>query len=227
MTRLKKDLFPGFSNQKRARTWAHTFIPSGLVSGHGYHVANGCPFPNTSVDHLESNFGATNFICVLQTFLTKYMLLSKFSASRHDCFDVYNSVFILLPPQTHVSDIKRLNKVGASPQTPSTNPRKLSKPAIADTALVVEDREQQRLGGLHGLHVAQVHAIFNLPAHYGSEDHLLTYIEWFRPLYTCNPLTNMYRLHHSTVNCQWHTVIIRVCDIQACHLGPRFGLGLG
>ena len=69
-------------------------------------------------------------------------------------------------------------------------------------------------------------AIFNLPAHYGSEDHPLAYIEWFRPLHTRDPLTNMYRLCCSTANCQRHAAIIRVHDIwQACHLGPRFSSG--
>jgi len=92
------------------------------------------------VDRLESNFGATDFTRALQTFLTKHMPLSKFSASPHDRFDVYNSVFILLPSQTHVSDVKRLNKICACPQIPSTNPRKPPKSAIADTALIVEDR---------------------------------------------------------------------------------------
>jgi hypothetical protein len=77
-----------------------------------------------------------------------------------------------------------------------------------------------------GLRVAQVRAIFNLPAHYKSEDHPLAYIEWFRPLHTRDPLTNMYRLRRSTVNRQRHAAIIRVPDIwQACHLEPRFGSG--
>ena len=79
---------------------------------------------------------------------------------------------------------------------------------------------------LTGLRVAQVRAIFNLPAHYGSEDHPLAYIEWFRPFHTRDPLTNMYRLRRSTANRQRHAAIIRVHDIwQACHLGPRFSSG--
>jgi hypothetical protein len=140
--------------------------------------------------------------------------------------------------------VKRLNKICTCPQIPSTNPHKPPKPAIADTELIVEDREQWQLGGLHGefthllltllflifhltgLCVVQVCAIFDLPAHNGIEDHPLAYIEWFRPLHTHDPFTNRYRLCCSSVNRQWHAAIIRVHDIwQACHLGPRFSSG--
>ncbi|KAG1730812.1 uncharacterized protein EDB91DRAFT_1035150, partial [Suillus paluster] len=74
--------------------------------------------------------------------------------------------------------------------------QKPASPAHFDVAFVVEDRELWEIGT--GLDFTQIHAIFKLPSHYGHFSHLLTYIEWFRPLHEPQPMTKLYQLARST-----------------------------
>jgi hypothetical protein len=128
------------------------FIPSDLVTSHGYRVAKSCPFPNVSVSRLQTAFGAIDFIPALQTFLNHYFPHSSISASQYDRFDVFKSLLLVLPRQTHISDLKRLNRLRAHPAIPNRNQRKLPSPAHFDIAFVVEDRQLwQSEGHLHGM----------------------------------------------------------------------------
>ncbi|KZP26028.1 hypothetical protein FIBSPDRAFT_909360 [Athelia psychrophila] len=160
-----------------------------------------------------------------QTFLSTHHPCATLAAGRYDCFDLYNSIIILLPIASHISHLKRLNKIQAAPEIPSKSPRKKPKSAIADTVLVVEDAAALKAsGGLNGLQVVQVRVIFTLPAQYGTSSHPLAYVEWYRPLSTLNTRTGFYRQQCSTIHCQRHASIITVDKIwRACHLTPRFG----
>lgn len=127
------------------------FAPSGLALGHGYRVAKDFPFPNMSVDQIVTDFGATTFLISFQTYLSTNYPRTTLAASRHDRFNLYNSITILLPIVSHVSHIKRLDKIRAAPQIPSKSIQKPPKGAVADTVLVVEDPVALKAsGGLHG-----------------------------------------------------------------------------
>jgi hypothetical protein len=214
------------------------FTPSGLSPSHGYRLPKTCQFPNTSVDHLESRFGAISFVPAFQTFLTESIPGSKLPASRFDRFHVYKSAIVVTPPHAHVSDVKRTQKIRACPEVTNKDPRKQPSPAHFDTVLVVDNEKNRKLGGLNGecnmyvvhgcfcrplawchsqtyhhqlnlgLRIARLRAIFNLPSHYGSFPHPLAYIEWFRPLRARDTVTCMYRVKHSTQHHQRHGAVI-------------------
>ncbi|KZP10905.1 hypothetical protein FIBSPDRAFT_899352 [Athelia psychrophila] len=216
---------PQFKSAKHVMRLAPFFTPSGLVLGHGYRVPKGISFSNVSVDQIENDFSATTFLAAFQTYLSIHHPHATLAASRYDRFNLYNSLTILLPIASHVSHLKRLNKIRAAPQIPSKSARKPPKSAVADTVLVVEDAVALKAsGGLNGLRVAQVHAIFTLPAQYGTSLHPLAYVEWFRPLRTLDSRTGFHRQQRSTAQRQRLASIISVDTIwRACHLAPRFG----
>ncbi|KAG1786129.1 uncharacterized protein HD556DRAFT_1449985 [Suillus plorans] len=122
------------------------FIPSGLLTSHGYRVAKSCPFPNVSVSRLQTIFGAIDFIPVLQTFLDHHFPRSSVSASNYDRFDVFKSILLILPKKSHVSDLKQLNCLRAHPPIPNRDRRKPAAPAHFDVAFVVEDHELWKSG---------------------------------------------------------------------------------
>ncbi|KAF8233078.1 hypothetical protein L208DRAFT_1048388, partial [Tricholoma matsutake] len=49
-----------------------------------------------------------------------------------------------------------------------------------------------------GLHIAQGHAVSNLPQQFRQLPHPLAYIEWFTALGQLNQATGMYSIHHLT-----------------------------
>lgn len=211
----------------RAATLAASFVPSGVSPGHAYRVAKGFPHQNYSVRRLTEEFHTVDFIPAFQSYLSQHRPHSNLRASPHDRFNVYNNVALLLPNTRHTSMLKRFEKVRAAPAKPSKNSRKASKYAVADTVLVIEDREKLRsLGGLNGLRVAQVRAIFTLPANYGGTPHPLAYVEWFRPLRGRDPRTDFFLLRRSTVMGKRHASVIPLESIwRSCHLQPLLGAG--
>ncbi|PBK90598.1 hypothetical protein ARMGADRAFT_1064587 [Armillaria gallica] len=77
--------------------------------------------------------------------------------------------------------------------------RKKYVPAQFDTVLAwqnlpLDKKQDLDLLGVNGLHVAQVHAIFNLPEKLGSFPHLLVYVEWFTPLRRVDEHMQMFRV---------------------------------
>lgn len=219
------DRSPRFQDRSHAHKMAASFIASGQEHGHGYRTVKKCQLPNTPVTRLNNEFAADDFTPALQTYLDKHKPQCELPASQNDRFDVYNSISILLPSRAHVSDTKRVNKIRAHPRIPSNNPRKAGKAPTADTVLVVEDASL-RGRGFKGLRVAQVRVIFKLPSQYGSNDHLLAYVEWFRPLRARDAVSGMFKLKRSTLHHARHAEIISVDRIwQACHLLPKFGTG--
>ncbi|KAG2112395.1 uncharacterized protein F5147DRAFT_744599 [Suillus discolor] len=92
------------------------FIPSGLLTSHGCCVAKSCPFPNVSVSHLQTIFGAIDFIPALQTFLNHHFPHSS---------------------KSHVSNLKWLNCVQAHPPIPNRDHHKPAAPAHFDVAFTL------------------------------------------------------------------------------------------
>ncbi|KAG1738001.1 hypothetical protein EDB19DRAFT_1829294 [Suillus lakei] len=184
------------------------FIQSHPRTSHGYHVAKSCPFLNISVSLPLTSCPP------LQTFLTHHFPHSSIAA-----------ILLLLPWQHHISDLKWLNRLQAYPAIPNCDHRKPPSPTCFDVAFVIKDCQLWQSGtGFNGLRIAQIHAIFKLPSHYGIFPHPLAYVKWFRLLHVPEPMTNLYRLTCSTCN-QWHfTSVISIQDLlQAAHLMPRFG----
>jgi hypothetical protein len=137
---------PEFNDRHQILYSTSEFTPSGLGVSRGYRVAKSCPFPNTSVTHLKTDFGAINFIPALQSFLSRHIPHALVSASKYDRFDLYKSILLLLPPMSHTSDLKRLNKLRAHPPTHNRDLRKAPSPGHFDTALVVEDHHLWKSG---------------------------------------------------------------------------------
>jgi hypothetical protein len=148
----------------------------------------------------------------------------------------------MLPSVPHISDIKLLHKLQACCSIPSKSAQKAHTLTHFDTALIIQDHNHHKeKGGLHGmtlhstgqgnakLHllgicIAQIHAIFTLPAQYGTFHHPLAYIEWFRPFTTRDEAVGLYKVARSTRNRVRHSEVISVNNIlQACHLAPKYG----
>ncbi|KAN0103980.1 hypothetical protein V8E52_011444, partial [Russula decolorans] len=198
------------------------FTPSGIIPGHAYRLQKTCPFPSLPVNRLMSTFGALDFVPAFQAFLTEHKPDLRIPASMFDHFNVYKAIVVLLPSIPHISDKNRLNKLRACCATPSRSLRtKSDTPAHFDTALVVQDRNlHQEMGGLHGLHAAQIRVIFTLPSQYGTFPHPLAYIEWFRPFTAIDEAVGMYKVVRSTRNRARHSAVL-------LHLFPRYRDGEG
>ncbi|KIJ58647.1 hypothetical protein HYDPIDRAFT_102234 [Hydnomerulius pinastri MD-312] len=77
-----------------------------------------------------------------------------------------------------------------------------------------------------GLCVAEVWAIFKLPAHLGHYPHPLAYVHWFKLLQAFDEKLQMFRVGRATQNQCPHAGIISVNKIiQPCHLVPKFPVG--
>ena len=114
-----------------------------------YKIAKKPPFPNTSISHITSAYGATEFLPTLQSFLNKH-IPNSLNPNQFDCFDVYNAISILLPSKPHVSDMKRLISVQATPEH-LNDPQKPPTPARFDTAVIIEDEEVYKEGQIEGM----------------------------------------------------------------------------
>ena len=77
---------------------------------------------------------------------------------------------------------------------------------------------------IEGLSVAQVRAIFQLPAKFQSYKGTLAYVEWFTPLRSYSSNVGMYQVRRSTQMGRRRASIIPIEQIvQTCHLIPKFG----
>ncbi|KII84510.1 hypothetical protein PLICRDRAFT_117586 [Plicaturopsis crispa FD-325 SS-3] len=188
-----------------------------------YQVAKAPSSRDVSVAELERDHGAVDFVAALDDFLRVHLPHST-RPHAFDRFNIYKAISVLRPPMPHVADSKRLYRVRASPAKPRKG-RRPGVPAHFDTALVVEDEKEHRSnGGLKGLRVAQIRAIFDLPPQFGSFPHPLVYVEWFRPLTAIDPLTGMFRIARSTRQHRPNSQIISADRVfQGCHLLPAFG----
>ncbi|KII86050.1 hypothetical protein PLICRDRAFT_115311, partial [Plicaturopsis crispa FD-325 SS-3] len=115
--------------------------------------------------------------------------------------------------------------IRASPKIQPSGERRAATPARFDTALIIEDEERyRREGGMAGLCVAQIRAIFTMPAQFGTFPHPLVYVHWFRPLRSLDQQTGMYRFEWSTRNRRQRAEIISANRIlQGCHVAPCLG----
>ncbi|KAH9831721.1 Zn-finger domain-containing protein [Rhodofomes roseus] len=188
-------------------------------------LAKVCPFPGTTVARLQTAYGAHDFLPALSTYLKKNLPRNRIVPGVHNRFDVYNKVYTHLPPNPRHSEHTTRLCIRATPaKEPPSRSRKPRAPAHQDMALVrcSTGGHTHLPGGLKGLRVAQVHAIFKLPAQFGSFACPLAYIEWFTHLNKPDPTTKMYSISRASQGRRRVAEIVELDDlVRPCHLAPK------
>ncbi|EIW62729.1 uncharacterized protein TRAVEDRAFT_113577 [Trametes versicolor FP-101664 SS1] len=181
-----------------------------------------------SLPQIQTNYGATGFLDDLNVFLASNRspshAASHLPPNRFDCFDIYHSLSVLLPPNRHVANSKRVCKLRAAPYRPRRGTH-AATPAHFDTALFMVDEELfRREGALHGVSAGRVKVIFYLPAHLGTHSHPLMFVEWFRPFRGPDRTGGLLTTSHSTYHqARRHSIVSASKLLRPCHLIPRFG----
>ncbi|KAI6158606.1 hypothetical protein EDD17DRAFT_1428240, partial [Pisolithus thermaeus] len=166
-----------------------------------------------SIDHIECDYGAIEFIPALEHFLASclggYQMIQPF---RFDRFDMYNYMYVETGPSIVTGHSQSFQKIRASPSF-ATCGRKNETPARFDTLFILgEDHPHMEIITLNsayilispswhcdctnylsqGVQLAQVHVIFKLPEHLRSYPHPLVYVEWFTALHHRDPMSGLY-----------------------------------
>jgi hypothetical protein len=116
-----------------------------------YTVAKKAPFHQITVVRIISDFGATDFLEALCTFLRKHLPACKISPHAFDRFDVYKQIVVHLPYNRYLSNHPRSDRLRTTPAVAKLG-RKAGTAAQFDTALLVENWEDHlKFGGLEGL----------------------------------------------------------------------------
>ncbi|KAF8890889.1 hypothetical protein BD779DRAFT_1671025 [Infundibulicybe gibba] len=113
-------------------------------------------------------FGAIDFLPALTNFLQQHYPTCPVIPNIFDRFDLYKIITITLPPNPYISQQTRTNRIRAIPSIPPCG-RNPGSAANFDTALIIEDPSKyESHGGISGLRVAQVRAIFDLPHNFSA-----------------------------------------------------------
>ncbi|KAK7059386.1 hypothetical protein R3P38DRAFT_3522392 [Favolaschia claudopus] len=181
------------------------------------------PF-RVSVDSLEREFGAANFLSHLETFLGDNKILPRRFHDISASFSVYKRVVIKIPAVVQVSSTITNDPIRAVRESPSSG-LKRAKPGHFDTVLARKSQPSTPPGrlSLEGLFPARVRAIFALPVEYGFFSTPLAYVEWYKPLSQFDTDLGMYKIAPAFHNHTRRASIIPVTQIsRSCHLIPRF-----
>ncbi|KAI0074317.1 hypothetical protein K474DRAFT_1716562 [Panus rudis PR-1116 ss-1] len=138
---------------------------------------------------------------------------------------VYKQVKVLRPWNRFVKDEIVYDCIRATPPVAALG-RKHAVPGKFDTVLAIEDRARYEARSHHGLRVARVRVIFELPVRYSSSPAvtMLAYVEWFTPFGRVEPLTGMHVVTRSMRAKQPNGCILPLTDIVApCHLVAKCG----
>ena len=167
---------------------------STTLTSNAYTVAKTAPFRQITIERIVSDFGATDFLEALHSFLHKNILACKISPHIFDRFDVYKQLNITLPYNRYhdLSNHPQADRIRTTPAVEKSG-RKAGTAARFDTALLVENWEDHRkFGGLEGvLYLVSEHLLTSNPTSQGSA--LLRY----RSSSSCHPI-----LEHSLIS--WH-----------------------
>jgi hypothetical protein len=117
-----------------------------------YSVAKEPPYENFTVEKIIQNFGATDIIPVLSTFLQHNFPGTTILPSIYDRFDAYKQIVIKRPRNPYLSEKKQIERIRTWPFTKATGTNRTpERPAHFDTALIVEDpRLYKSDGGIAG-----------------------------------------------------------------------------
>ena len=113
-----------------------------ISDGPFWQVAKTPSYPNMSVEHLRTRFGAQDFISQLSVYLGSR---STFPPNLNDRFNAYCQVKVILPPNRYLSNQTRTNRIRTTPAVA----RKGRRPASLghfDVTLVIVDRVKFRDG---------------------------------------------------------------------------------
>ncbi|KAJ7723149.1 hypothetical protein B0H16DRAFT_1431101 [Mycena metata] len=150
----------------------------------------------------KDGHNAIRFLPALTQFL-RTKLNSPYTPFQFDVFPTWKRLKFTLPNIPEVGRRHSTNLVRATaPVIPPGEARyRATEPAYHDFALVKTAEANAFTDGtaLHGLRIAQVHVIFQLPTHYPVKSaQPLAYIEWFTPLRTPNAIDGYYHVNRST-----------------------------
>ncbi|GBE88896.1 hypothetical protein SCP_1403040 [Sparassis crispa] len=186
----------------------------------GYAIAKEPAYPRMTVASLMHDLHAPDFVKCLEEFLQKTgsggsILLPIHNKTR---VPVYSQMKVQLPVAQQITSEVVVDTIHASTPRPTKGTR-TEVPAQQSTVLVKDSSAQSASGGpLHGLHVAQVRAIFKLPdvlavEHSDAATVLLAYIEWFTPFHVVDADTGMHVVTWSTRQRRQFASIVWVTDI--------------
>ncbi|KAI0737726.1 hypothetical protein C8Q80DRAFT_1114756 [Daedaleopsis nitida] len=206
----------------------------------GYRVAKVPSFPLLTVSDFIRRFGLpSDFIYLLSSAVAT---LAKSASSTHQLpiihnrtrLGAYKQMKIPLPVVPQITQEQTIDIIHASPSRPgrfgSTIPSYMSTVLVHDSGSRSGSSRfaNQPRHPLHGLRVARVRAIFNLPVEcnpiaLGVRDPLV-YVEWFTRFHSVDEATGMYIISHSTRNQRRQSAIIPITDIvRTVHLMPYAG----
>jgi hypothetical protein len=115
-----------------------------------YSLAKSPPHQNLTVDKLTQNFGTTNFLTALSSFLRQNLPSTTITPSNRDRFDAYKQIVISLPTNEYLCERNIVDRVRTSPSVNASG-RVLAKASHFDTAFIVEDLALYNLeGGISG-----------------------------------------------------------------------------
>ncbi|KAF8449495.1 hypothetical protein L210DRAFT_3609699 [Boletus edulis BED1] len=210
-----------------------------FLTGPRYRVAKRPHFAKKTIKYLIEQHGAVGFTEALKAFVNMLPHAHQFfEPNIYDRFDCFSNIVITLRPHEHVSN-DSFARIRCHIRKPTfflgllmhpqhlNGPRKPPTPAQFDTVLVLVDEEEHgRAGGFHGLHVAEIRAIFTLPPHLGNFHEPVAYVHWFKPFSHIDNTIRMFRISRSTRNHRPNAGIVPVSQlIQPCHLVPKFPSG--
>ncbi|KAG8220610.1 hypothetical protein J3R82DRAFT_2863 [Butyriboletus roseoflavus] len=191
-----------------------------------HRISHQPQFPKKTVQYLEQHHSAICFLDALKMFIDSLpQRLQHFEPNTNDRFDIYGDLVLCGPQLEHTMPMR--SRIRAHPQHSNGT---CKRPILAwfDTVLVdVDTKLQQQQGGLHGLRVTEVHAIFRLPPHLRNYPQPLAYIHWFKPLQVYDNNVKMFHVSCLTRQQLPNTEVIPVHRIiQHCHLIPWFPWGM-
>ncbi|KAJ7219897.1 hypothetical protein B0H12DRAFT_1078497 [Mycena haematopus] len=173
---------------------------------HAYSISKRPPVATRAVvaTHIiaEDGHNAVRFLPALSRFF-RSNFGSTYTPYSYDVFPTWKRLKFTLPNIPEVGRRHATNLVRATaPVIPPGEARyRASEPAYQDFALVRTAEKNAFTDGtaLHGLRIAQVRLIFQLPTHYPMKSpQPLAYIEWFTPLRTPNALDGYHHVSRST-----------------------------
>ncbi|KAI6020335.1 hypothetical protein BKA83DRAFT_4527015 [Pisolithus microcarpus] len=179
-----------------------------------YKVAKTPPHRQVSIDSIEGDYKATEFLPTPEHFLRVIWPI------RSDRFDVYNYLYVMTGPSIITGHGQSYQKIRVSPKIASHG-WKAETAARFDTVFMMDE---ERPCTLKCMQLAQVRVIFKLPEVFRTFPHPLAYIEWFTTLQCQDPVSGLFIVTCSTRNCHCNASIISIDHIdRVCHLQGRCG----
>jgi hypothetical protein len=102
-----------------------------------WYIAKRPLFRNVTINYLESHHVALDFLTVFSDFLKKHVSRAP-HPSKHDHFDVYKQVHVILPANHFLDSKQIIDRICTTPARDASG-RQSSVPAHFDTAFVIED----------------------------------------------------------------------------------------